>query len=89
MKFEDVSEYRFEDRGFGNCVIWVERLNDYELTEFGVKKRETVLNAESLAIRIRNLRRQGLSTNFEEWALVEVAKLDRVSKYVNEFSIWF
>jgi hypothetical protein len=76
MKFEDVLSYRFEDRGFGNCVIWVDRLNEYEITPNGVQKRETVLNAESLFNRIRNLRRQGLDASFEEWAVREVVNLD-------------
>lgn len=80
MKFEDVLSYKFEDRGMGYCVVWVEKLNEYEITQNGVKKRELALNADGLASRISNLRRQGLSTNFEEWALDEVRKLDN-SKY--------
>lgn len=76
MKFEDVLSYKFEDRGFGCCVVWVDRLNEYEITPNGVKKRETVLNAVSLFSRIRNLRRQGLDTSFEEWVIDKVVKLD-------------
>lgn len=83
MKFEDVLSYRFEDRGFGNCAIWV-NVNEYEITPNGVQKRETVLNAEGLFGRIRNLRRQGLDTSFEEWALAEVIMLDFHVHFLNQ-----
>jgi hypothetical protein len=68
MRLQDVHSIKFENRGFGYCVIWCDNSC--------LNPREIVLNGEGLRSRIHNLRKQGLETSFEEYALAEVDKLD-------------
>jgi predicted RNA-binding protein (virulence factor B family) len=72
MKIEEVEVYKFEDRGYGYCVIFEDGSWNFNAN----KRREIVLNGESLAARIINLKKQGLPTSFEEWAHERVMELD-------------